>query len=314
VLLVVGPLARTAMTRVAAKSRVYAGILWDAYVRPRSRAKDGPLVTVIIAAYNRSEVLRFALASALAQTYRRLEVLVVGDACTDDSEQVVADADDPRVRWMNLERNTGSQAGPNNAGLDAARGELIAYLGQDDLWRPDHVALLVADLERSGADATSTTMMSVWPRPVPARGFSSPAPGEYIGISALMHTAAAGRAAGGWRDFRETVLPPDADLIARMRDSGAVFSRVRALSVVKFASTLRPGSYRDNRSDEQAAFSKRLGRRSFVAREVLAAAATTPFRRRLRPPELPPSATGTPGGIVAEYRRIRGVDRAGDSR
>jgi glycosyltransferase involved in cell wall biosynthesis len=314
VLLVVGPLARSPIPRVGAKARVYAAILWDAYVRPRPRAEDGPLVTVIIAAYNRSEVLRFALASALAQTYRRLEVLVVGDACTDESEQVVADAADPRVRWMNLERNTGSQSGPNNAGLEAARGDLIAYLGQDDLWRPDHVALLVADLERSGADVTAAAMMNVWPPPLPARGFSSPPPGGYIGVSALMHTAAAGRAAGGWRDYRETVLPPDADLIMRLRDSGATFSTVRAVSVVKFASWLRPGSYRDGRYDEQATFSKRVGRRSFVARELLAAAATTPFRRRLRRPDIPVSAAATPGGTVAEYRRIRGLDRPGESR
>src|SRR4051794_34814457 len=94
-------------------ARVMTAVLTEGYLRPRPRATEGPLVTVVISAYNRSEVLRFALASAVAQTYRRLDVLVVGDACTDGSEAVVAAVGDPRVRWINLERNSGSQAGPN---------------------------------------------------------------------------------------------------------------------------------------------------------------------------------------------------------
>ena len=107
--------------------------------RPR-RLPDGgepaapPLVTVIIATYNWSSVLPFAVGSALGQTFRNLEVLVVGDGCTDDSEAVVTAIDDPRLRWINLPENTGHQSGPNNEGLRQARGQLIAYLGHDDLW------------------------------------------------------------------------------------------------------------------------------------------------------------------------------------
>jgi glycosyltransferase involved in cell wall biosynthesis len=290
------------------RARLAAAILADAYVRPLPRAADGPLVTVVIATYNRSEVLRYALASALAQTYQRLEVLVVGDACTDDSEAVVARAGDARVRWINLERNSGSQAGPNQAGLTEARGELIAYLGHDDLWRGDHLALLVADIKRRGVDASSTVTSHVYPRPLPRRGFASPPPGEFVPPSSLMHTASAGSRAGGWRDHRETVRPPDDDFIWRMRQSGASFSRVRALSVVKFASTQRPNSYRDGRSHEQAAFSRRLERGSFVAREVATGIALRPFRRLVSLPPVDPAAGRLPGGTVAEYRRIRGLE------
>jgi glycosyltransferase involved in cell wall biosynthesis len=285
-----------------------AAILRDEYVRPLPRAGGGPLVTVVIATYNRSEVLRYALASALRQSYSRLEILVVGDACTDDSEQVVAQAGDPRVRWINLERNSGSQAGPNQAGLEAARGELIAYLGHDDLWRRDHVALLVADLQRRGADASSTVTSFVFPRPLPLRGFASPTPGEFVPPSSLMHTAEAAARAGGWIDYRETVRPPDVDLIWRLRESGARFSRVRALTVVKFASSQRPGSYRGGPADEQAAFSRRLDRRSFVAREVAMWIALQPFRGLVSLPEVDPTAAARPGGVVSEFRRIRGLD------
>jgi len=76
-----------------------------------------PRVTVIVATYNWSTVLPYAIASVLDQTMRDFELLVVGDGCTDDSEQVVAGIRDPRVRWINLPANTGHQFGPNNRGL-----------------------------------------------------------------------------------------------------------------------------------------------------------------------------------------------------
>jgi glycosyltransferase involved in cell wall biosynthesis len=298
--------------RGADRARLAAAILSDEYVRPlpRAAAGGGPLVTVLIATYNRSEVLRYAVASALRQSYERLEVLVVGDACSDDSEQVVAQvqAVDSRVRWINLPENSGSQAGPNQAGLEQARGELVAYLGHDDLWRRDHVALLVADIERSGADASSTVTSFVYPRPLPRRALGSPPAGEFVPPSSLMHTAGAAARAGGWRDHRETVRPPDDDFIWRLRQSGAFFSRVRALSVVKFASSQRAGSYRDGSSQEQAAFSRRIDRRSFVARELATWVALQPFRGLVSLPHVDPAAAHRPGGTVSEYRRIRGLE------
>jgi glycosyltransferase involved in cell wall biosynthesis len=290
--------------------RVMAAIMRDAYMRPHPRAGDGPLVTAIIAAYNRAEVLRYALASAMAQTYPHLEILVVGDACTDDSERVVttAAATDDRVRWHNLETNFGSQAGPNQVGLEMARGELIAYLGQDDLWRRDHVAVVVADLLRTGADVTSSVVSQVWPRPTPTRRFISPAAGGFVPTPSLMHTRAAGEAAGGWRDHRETVGGPDFDFYRRLAQQGR-FSRVRALTVIKFASAQRPGSYRDRDDSEQAAAARRIDSRSFVAREVLTGLALSPLRLPFGAyPQIDPAQRAKPGGLIEEYRRIRGLD------
>jgi glycosyltransferase involved in cell wall biosynthesis len=296
------------LTRARGHARLLGAILSDAYLRPLPRAGDGPLVTVVIATYNRSAVLRHALASVLRQSYARLEVLVVGDACTDDSGEVVRSFGDPRVRWINLPVNSGSQSGPNQAGLSEARGELIAYLGHDDLWRRDHVALLVADLAGRPVDVTSSVAVLVYPRPVPKRAFASPPPGEFVPPSSLMHTAEAGARAGGWRDFRETVRAPDEDFVWRLRTSGARFSRVRALSVVKFASSQRAGSYLDGGAREQAAFARRLERRSFAAREVATGLALEPLRPLIRLPRVDPAADAVPGGRVREYRRIRGLE------
>ncbi|MGH7485232.1 MAG: glycosyltransferase family 2 protein, partial [bacterium] len=103
-----------------------------------------PRVTVIIPTWNRSSVLPYSIGSVLRQTFRDFELIVAGDGCTDDSEQVVSAIGDPRLRWINLPANTRHQSGPNNEALRQARGEIIAYLGHDDLWLPHHLAAHVA--------------------------------------------------------------------------------------------------------------------------------------------------------------------------
>src|SRR5438552_2111147 len=115
-----------------------------------------PIVSIITATYNWSSVLRYAIQSVLWQTCQDFEHLIIGDACTDDSEAVVASFGDARLRWYNLPENSGSQSIPNNQGIEMARGKYIAYLGHDDVWHPRHLEVLVAAMERSGADIAHT--------------------------------------------------------------------------------------------------------------------------------------------------------------
>ena len=99
------------MSQLARRARQAGSVVRlvrNAHVHPKPRAT--PLVSVLIATYNWSSVLRHAVRSALWQTYPAVEVIVVGDACTDDSEAVVRSFGDGRVRWDNLERNSGSQS------------------------------------------------------------------------------------------------------------------------------------------------------------------------------------------------------------
>jgi len=86
---------------------------------------DEPLVSVVVATYNWSSVLRYALLSAQNQTFRNFEVLVIGDGCIDDSAEVVESLGDPRFRWENLPVNSGHQSTPNNRGIELARGEWV---------------------------------------------------------------------------------------------------------------------------------------------------------------------------------------------
>src|SRR5688572_8257735 len=84
--------------------------------RAMLRPMTSPSISVVIATYNRSRMLAYAIESVLRQTFTDWELIVVGDACTDDTAEVVARyvAADPRVRFVNLERNWGEQSAPNN--------------------------------------------------------------------------------------------------------------------------------------------------------------------------------------------------------
>ena len=113
---------------------------------------DSPEVTVIIATYNSSRTLYYALKSLLNQTFQDFEAWIIGDGCTDDSGKIVMSFADDRLNWFNRESNSGSQGAPNNEGLRRAKGKFIAYLGHDDLWFPWHLSDLVAFIQKTNAD------------------------------------------------------------------------------------------------------------------------------------------------------------------
>ena len=96
-------------------------------------------VTVIVATYNRAAVLKEALRCLMAQTHQSWRALIIGDHCTDETAEVVAAFNDPRLSFHNLPERFGEQAGPNSIGLALARTEYVAFLNQDDLWFPDHL-------------------------------------------------------------------------------------------------------------------------------------------------------------------------------
>lgn len=121
-----------------------------------------PLVSVVIPTHGRPDLLRRAIASALGQTYRNVEVLVVGDACPAANE-AVGGIDDERLRHWNLPQRT-SDLGttPRNYALKAmARGTLIAYLDDDNWWESDHLASLIDRFRRDPTIAFAFSSFTV---------------------------------------------------------------------------------------------------------------------------------------------------------
>jgi glycosyltransferase involved in cell wall biosynthesis len=101
---------------------------------------DSPLVTVIITAFNYARMLGTAIDSALAQDYPNLEVLVLDNASTDATPQLIERyLTDPRFRYIRNPANIGMV--PNhNKGLREARGSYVVFLSADDLLMPHHVS------------------------------------------------------------------------------------------------------------------------------------------------------------------------------
>jgi glycosyltransferase involved in cell wall biosynthesis len=100
-----------------------------------------PLVSVVMPVYNGAKYLRQALDSALAQIYAPLEVIAVDDGSTDESAEIL-EAYRPRV--VTLRQANAGVSAARNAGIRAARGELIAFLDQDDWWLREKVSRQVA--------------------------------------------------------------------------------------------------------------------------------------------------------------------------
>ena len=122
-------------------------------------ASRTPTASIIISAYNRADVLRYAIKSVLRSTYTDWELLVVGDGCTDHSEETVRSFADPRITFQNLPENTGGQSAPHNVGVAQARGKYILFLNQDDMYCADHVAKAVTHMEETGADFSWSPMI-----------------------------------------------------------------------------------------------------------------------------------------------------------
>lgn len=218
-----------------------------------------PAVSVIIATYNWSAVLACAIESVLLQTFSNFELLVVGDACTDDSEDVVRSFGDRRVRWINLPDNHGSQYGPNNVGLTVARGDYIAYLGHDDLWWPTHLASTLSTAQAKEADVVAAMTILHGPPGSGVLGATGLFPGgEYsprffFPPSSMLHTKALAERVGGWRPPGEAIGAVDYDLLLRFHQAGATFAATGELTTFKFNAAWRRNAYRTRSAEEQTA-------------------------------------------------------------
>jgi teichuronic acid biosynthesis glycosyltransferase TuaG len=104
---------------------------------------DAPSISVVIPTYQRRELCRQAVESALGQDDPPLEVLVCDDGSTDGTEQSFSEwaEREPRIRYLRLSRNHGGPAAARNLGIQKARGEWIAFLDSDDRWTPEKLAV-----------------------------------------------------------------------------------------------------------------------------------------------------------------------------
>jgi glycosyltransferase involved in cell wall biosynthesis len=119
-----------------------------------------PTVSCIVPVFNGERYLREALDSILAQSHQALDVLVVDDGSTDASAAVAKSYGD-RIRYL-FQPNAGPAAA-RNLGLEAARGEFVAFLDADDLWHPEKLTLQLARFAaRPELDYCVTHVQNFW--------------------------------------------------------------------------------------------------------------------------------------------------------
>lgn len=95
-----------------------------------------PIISVIIPTFNRSALLKRAVLSALGQSFRDIEVIVVDDCSTDDTASMLKSIDGGRIVYLRNEKNEGAQFS-RLKGVISAKGEFVAFLDSDDEWYPD---------------------------------------------------------------------------------------------------------------------------------------------------------------------------------
>ena len=109
------------------------------------RGPENPAVSVLMCTYNRPELIRESITSVLNQQFRNWELLVINDGGSREVEATLAQFSDPRIRYLYAEHGGFSSA--LNVGQHSARGRYLAYLDDDDVYYPDHLARLVGYLE-----------------------------------------------------------------------------------------------------------------------------------------------------------------------
>lgn len=130
------------LTRGAAGAKGFSRLA-SAGLRARATARPAPLVSIIICNHNYDRFIRSAIDSALAQTYRDTEVIVVDDGSTDSSRAVIGEFAAKGAVKAIYQANEG-QYSAYNAGFAASCGEIVMFLDSDDVYLPQVVEAVVA--------------------------------------------------------------------------------------------------------------------------------------------------------------------------
>jgi len=195
-------------------------------------------LSIITSTYNRSDYfLPRAIRSVLRQDFKDFEYLIIDDHSTDGTEALVRSFKDPRIRYIRLKNNFGSDTRPKNVGIKAARGKYIAYLDDDCAYRLGATRLLFEEIEK-GYDVVYGDMWLVPGKGVdihPQLGIANDFNAQFllsrnfIDTSVAMHTKKIIEKVGGWDESLPKFV--DWNLWVRMMKAGARFSRVSGIAI-----------------------------------------------------------------------------------
>lgn len=203
-----------------------------------------------MATYNRSGSLYYSVRSVINQTYQNWELIVVGDCVTDDTETVLINLKDSRIRFYNLPVNHGEQSAPNNFGLMNSKGDYIAFLNHDDFWLADHLDSQIKNLNDSGSDFVFS-MIGMYGNfgektlaCVSYTGYYEP--GMMVFASCWFMKRNVVDKIGYWKSYHEIIEFPSEEYIFRAWKNHIKIVFNPCLTVIKIASTMVKNSYKNH--------------------------------------------------------------------
>lgn len=223
-----------------------------------------PLISVIVATYNRASFLKETIDSILGQTYPHIELIIVSDASTDNTDDTVSSYDDKRIRYIKLLENRGLPSKTRNEGIKMAKGKYIAFCDDDDLWKPEKlkkqlVAINGFDLcftNRIYIDQKSNLVkkrtINIPPKATLSRLFLS----NYITLSSVLVKCEIIKKFGGFDTRSEFQIGEDYELWGRMLaeeikfcsiDENLVLYRIHNQNISKNLETGIKGTIKINR-------------------------------------------------------------------
>jgi len=110
--------------------------------------KSSPLISVIMPCCNSEHWIEQAIESVLQQTHRELELIVIDDASSDATSNILENIRDPRIRLITREQRSGGPATPRNQGLAAAKGDYLAFIDSDDIWHAEKLERQLKAIEQ----------------------------------------------------------------------------------------------------------------------------------------------------------------------
>ncbi|KOY50664.1 Glycosyl transferase family [Polaribacter dokdonensis DSW-5] len=118
------------------------------------------MVSVIIPSYNRGSTIKLAIQSVLDQTYKNIEVIVIDDGSTDNTEEIILELNSDKVSYYKNAKNIGA-CGSRNRGINLAKGDYIAFQDSDDEWLPEKLERQLEFLSEEDCDIVSCSMQRI---------------------------------------------------------------------------------------------------------------------------------------------------------
>jgi glycosyltransferase involved in cell wall biosynthesis len=277
------------------------------------------MFSVIIATYQRDDLIIPTLESVRRQIYSNFEVLVVSDGPYTTSLEKAVQKFDDRFKIYATQERIGSQSGPNNFGLKISKGEYIAYLGHDDIWHQEHLLNLFTTYSKNqkasfcvagcvlvgpeGAEEELTWITGMFKkrdRKAPTKNFFPP--------SSISHKRELYKEKIWWPDPNDVRGPVDSEFLLRAISLNNYFVSTNKITVFKFNSAFRYLSYLNPKVDEQNQILSMLKdsnkTKKFVKEQVKFC---KKFKNYMNLPH-PNSDHFKRGEIVKIYEKTRGID------